>query len=207
MTGRFITLEGVDGAGKSTHTGWLVDTLRARGLDVVATREPGGTPLGERLRELVLNEDMGLDTETLIMFAARSEHLRQVIAPALARGAWVVCDRYTDATYAYQGGGRELGAARVAELEQWLRPPLRPDLTWLFDVPLSVARARMAGERQLDRFEQEAEAFFERTRQAYHARAAAEPQRIHIIDASQSLQDVRLTLQADLQQFVARHLT
>lgn len=147
---------------------------------------------------------MGLDTETLIMFAARSEHLRQVIAPALARGAWVVCDRYTDATYAYQGGGRELGAARVAELEHWLQPPLRPDLTWLFDVPLAVARARMAGERQLDRFEQEAEAFFERTRAAYHARAAAEPGRIHVIDASQSLGVVRRALQDDLQQFLAR---
>ena len=205
MTGRFITLEGVDGAGKSTHTAWLVDSLRQHGLEVVSTREPGGTPLGERLRELVLNEPMGLDTETLIMFAARSEHLRQVIAPALARGAWVVCDRYTDATYAYQGGGRELGAARVAELEHWLRPPLRPDLTWLFDVPLAVARARMAGERQLDRFEQEAEAFFERTRAAYHARAAAEPARIHVIDASQPLDTVRRALQDDLQRFLARN--
>lgn len=204
MTGRFITLEGVDGAGKSTHISWLVETLRARGLEVLSTREPGGTPLGERLRELVLNQPMGLDTETLLMFAARSEHLQQVIAPALARGAWVVCDRYTDATYAYQGGGRELGADRVAVLETWLQPALRPDLTWLFDVPLEVARARMAGERQLDRFEQEAESFFIRTREAYHARAAAEPQRIHLIDASVPLAEVRSALQADLQQFLAR---
>ncbi|AZY50885.1 dTMP kinase [Bordetella avium] len=201
--GRFITLEGVDGAGKSTHTTWLVDTLQERGFDVVSTREPGGTPLGERLRELLLTQDMGLDTETLLMFAARSEHLQHVIVPALARGAWVVCDRYTDATYAYQGGGRGLGAARVALLEQWLQPPLRPDLTWLFDVPLAVARARMAGERQLDRFEQEAEAFFERTRTAYHARAAAEPGRMHIIDASRPLDEVRRALEQDLLQFLA----
>ncbi|AUL47311.1 dTMP kinase [Bordetella trematum] len=203
MTGRFITLEGVDGAGKSTHIEWLVQTLRAHGLDVVSTREPGGTPLGERLRTLLLSEPMGLDTETLLMFAARCEHVQQVIAPALARGAWVVCDRYTDATYAYQGGGRELGAARVAALEQWLQPALRPDLTWLFDVPLEVARARMAGERQLDRFEQEGQAFFERTRQAYHARVQADPERIHVIDASQPLAAVRAALEADLQRFLA----
>ncbi|MFQ1061618.1 dTMP kinase [Bordetella trematum] len=203
MTGRFITLEGVDGAGKSTHIEWLVQTLRAHGLDVVSTREPGGTPLGERLRTLLLSEPMGLDTETLLMFAARCEHVQQVIAPALARGAWVVCDRYTDATYAYQGGGRELGAARVAALEQWLQPALRPDLTWLFDVPLEVARARMAGERQLDRFEQEGQAFFERTRQAYHARVQADPDRIHVIDASQPLAVVRAALEADLQRFLA----
>lgn len=203
MTGRFITLEGVDGAGKSTHIEWLVQTLRAHGLDVVSTREPGGTPLGERLRTLLLSEPMGLDTETLLMFAARCEHVQQVIAPALARGAWVVCDRYTDATYAYQGGGRELGAARVAALEQWLQPALRPDLTWLFDVPLEVARARMAGERQLDRFEQEGQAFFERTRQAYHARVQADPERIHVIDASQPLAAVRAALEAALQRFLA----
>lgn len=203
MTGRFITLEGVDGAGKSTHIEWLVQTLRAHGLDVVSTREPGGTPLGERLRTLLLSEPMGLDTETLLMFAARCEHVQQVIAPALTRGAWVVCDRYTDATYAYQGGGRELGTARVAALEQWLQPALRPDLTWLFDVPLEVARARMAGERQLDRFEQEGQAFFERTRQAYHARVQADPERIHVIDASQPLAAVRAALEADLQRFLA----
>ena len=122
--GRFITLEGVDGAGKSTHTDWIADFLRAQGVEVVSTREPGGTPLGEKLRALVLTDTMGLDTETLLMFAARCEHARQVIEPALARGAWVVCDRYTDATYAYQGGGRGLGAERVAVLEQW--PQAKP---------------------------------------------------------------------------------
>lgn len=200
--GRFITLEGVDGAGKSTHIAWLVDTLRGRGLEVVSTREPGGTPLGEKLRELVLNEAMGLDTETLLMFAARTEHLRQVIAPALARGAWVVCDRFTDATYAYQGGGRELGAARIAMLEQWMQPPLAPDRTWLFDVPLEVARARMSAARTPDRFEREQQAFFERTRAAYQARAAADAGRIRVIDASQSLEAVRAALAADVEAFV-----
>lgn len=152
--GRFITLEGVDGAGKSTHTAWIAEFLRGQGLEVVSTREPGGTPLGEKLRALVLTDPMGLDTETLLMFAARCEHLHQVIEPALARGAWVVCDRYTDATYAYQGGGRGLGAERVAALETWMQAG-RPDRTWLFDVPLAVARARLADAREPDRFERE----------------------------------------------------
>ncbi|MBO1112879.1 dTMP kinase [Bordetella petrii] len=197
--GRFITLEGVDGAGKSTHAAWLADTLRAMGHTVVATREPGGTPLGETLRGLVLSESMTLDTETLLMFAARCEHLAQVIEPALARGDWVVCDRYTDATYAYQGGGRQLGADRVATLEQWMRPALQPDRTWLFDVPLELARARLADARQPDRFEREGAAFFERTRAAYHARAAAHPERIRIVDSSRPVAQVRAQLQAELQ--------
>jgi dTMP kinase len=196
--GRFITLEGVDGAGKSTHAAWLADTLRAWGYTVVATREPGGTPLGETLRGLVLSESMSLDTETLLMFAARCEHLAQVIEPALARGDWVVCDRYTDATYAYQGGGRQLGAERVAVLEQWMRPALQPDRTWLFDVPLELARARLADARQPDRFEREAAEFFERTRAAYHARAAAHPGRIRIVDSSRPVEQVRAQLHAEL---------
>jgi len=197
--GRFITLEGVDGAGKSTHAAWLADTLRAMGHAVVATREPGGTPLGEALRGLVLSESMTLDTETLLMFAARCEHLAQVIEPALARGDWVVCDRYTDATYAYQGGGRQLGADRVAVLEQWMRPALQPDRTWLFDVPLELARARLADARQPDRFEREGAAFFERTRAAYHARAAAHPDRIRMVDSSRPVEQVRAQLLAELQ--------
>ncbi|WP_251863708.1 dTMP kinase [Achromobacter sp. Marseille-Q4962] len=200
--GRFITLEGVDGAGKSTHTGWIADFLRAQGLEVVSTREPGGTPLGEKLRALALAEPMGLDTETLIMFAARCEHVRQVIEPALARGAWVVCDRFTDATYAYQGGGRGLGEARVAALEAWMRAG-RPDRTWLFDVPLDVARQRLAGAREPDRFEREGAAFFERTRAAYHARAAAEPDRIRIIDSTRPIAEVRAELQAGLESLLA----
>lgn len=200
--GRFITLEGVDGAGKSTHTAWIADFLRAQGLQVVSTREPGGTPLGEKLRTLLLADPMGLDTETLLMFAARCEHARQVIEPAVARGAWVVCDRYTDATYAYQGGGRELGAERVAVLEAWMRAG-RPDRTWLFDVPLAVARARLADSREPDRFEREGAAFFERTRAAYHARAKAEPDRIRIVDSTRSIAEVRAELEAGLRELLA----
>ena len=201
--GRFITLEGVDGAGKSTHTVWIADFLRAQGLDVVSTREPGGTPLGEKLRALLLTDAMGLDTETLLMFAARCEHLHQVIEPALARGAWVVCDRYTDATYAYQGGGRGLGAARVAALEAWMQAG-QPDRTWLFDVPLEVARARLADAREPDRFEREGAAFFERTREAYHARAAADPQRIRIVDSTQSIAQIRTGLEAGLRELLGQ---
>ena len=201
--GRFITLEGVDGAGKSTHTVWIADFLRAQGLDVVATREPGGTPLGEKLRALLLTDPMGLDTETLLMFAARCEHVRQVIEPALARGAWVVCDRYTDATYAYQGGGRGLGADRVAALEAWMQAG-QPDRTWLFDVPLEVARARLADAREPDRFEREGAAFFERTSEAYHARAAADPGRIRIVDSTQSIAEVRAGLEAGLRELLGQ---
>ncbi|QKH39238.1 dTMP kinase [Achromobacter pestifer] len=201
--GRFITLEGVDGAGKSTHTVWIADFLRAQGLDVVSTREPGGTPLGEKLRALLLTDAMGLDTETLLMFAARCEHLHQVIEPALARGAWVVCDRYTDATYAYQGGGRGLGAARVAALEAWMQAG-QPDRTWLFDVPLEVARARLADAREPDRFEREGAAFFERTREAYHARAAADTQRIRIVDSTQSIAQIRTGLEAGLRELLGQ---
>lgn len=201
--GRFITLEGVDGAGKSTHTVWIADFLRAQGLDVVSTREPGGTPLGEKLRALLLTDSMGLDTETLLMFAARCEHLHQVIEPALARGAWVVCDRYTDATYAYQGGGRGLGAARVAALEAWMQAG-QPDRTWLFDVPLEVARARLADARVPDRFEREGAAFFERTREAYHARAEADPQRIRIVDSTQSIAQIRTGLEAGLRELLGQ---
>ncbi|SSW71162.1 dTMP kinase [Achromobacter agilis] len=201
--GRFITLEGVDGAGKSTHTVWIADFLRAQGLDVVSTREPGGTPLGEKLRALLLADPMGLDTETLLMFAARCEHVRQVIEPALARGAWVVCDRYTDASYAYQGGGRGLGAERVAVLEEWMQAG-QPDRTWLFDVPLEVARARLADAREPDRFEREGAAFFERTREAYHARAAANPGRIRIVDSTQSIAEVRAGLEAGLRELLGQ---
>lgn len=200
--GGFITLEGVDGAGKSTHADWLAETLRSHGLNVVATREPGGTSLGERLRELVLNHPMGLETETLVMFASRCEHVRQVIEPALARGDWVVCDRFTDATYAYQGGGRELGASRVAVLEQWVHPHLQPDRTWLFDVPLEVARARLADARSPDRFESEGAAFFQRTRDAYLDRARAYPDRFRVIDGARDIPAIRAQLQAEIRALV-----
>jgi dTMP kinase len=196
--GQFITLEGVDGAGKSTHAGWLADELRRHGLAVTITREPGGTVLGESLRDLVLHHAMALDTETLLMFAARCEHIKEVIEPALARGDWVVCDRFTDATYAYQGGGRELGAGKVAALEQWVHPRLQPDRTWLFDVPLEVARQRLADARQPDRFEREGAAFFQRTRDVYQARAREYPDRIHVIDGSRDMAAVREHLRAEV---------
>lgn len=186
MRGKFISFEGLDGAGKSTQIDAVVTQLRSRGHVVVATREPGGTPLGEKLRALVLSEDMHLETETLIMFAGRREHLARTIEPALVRGDWVVCDRFTDATYAYQGGGRGLDAARIAQLEAWVHPDLQPDLTLLFDLPFTVARERLDKTRSLDRFEQEESDFHERVRSAYRARAAAFPDRIRIVDAVQT---------------------
>lgn len=196
--GFFLTLEGVDGAGKSSHIEWTCNWLRERGKTVLSTREPGGTELGESLRELLLTRNMSLRTETLLMFAARSEHLQQVIEPALAAGAWVVCDRFTDATYAYQGGGREMGAASIAALEQWVHPQRQPDRTWFFDVPLEVARQRLAGAREADRFEREDQEFFERTRHAYQTRAQQHPARILTVDATGDLAAVRAQLERDL---------
>jgi len=206
--GRFITFEGVDGAGKSTHLDAVVAQLRAANLTVVATREPGGTPLGESLRELLLREPMRLETETLLMFAARSEHLHQRIKPALAQGHWVVCDRFTDATYAYQGGGRGLGAERIAALQDWVHPDVQPDHTLFFDVPLAVARARLAASgHDLDRFEREGADFFERTRAAYHQRAALAPQRFHVIDSSRSMDETRTTVHRIVQSWLQGHHT
>lgn len=202
--GFFLTFEGVDGAGKSTHVEWTVEQLRARGLSVVSTREPGGTPIGERLRELLLHEPMGLECETLLMFAARAQHIQEVIKPALASGAWVVCDRFTDATFAYQGGGRELGTARIAALEQWLHPDLQPDCTWLFDVPLEVARERLDRTRDKDRFEKEASAFFIRTRNAYLSRAAQQPQRFSVMDSTVPIEAIRVLLAQHIDLLVAR---
>ncbi|TJZ74755.1 dTMP kinase [Chitiniphilus eburneus] len=185
--GRFITVEGVDGAGKSTQLAWLAGWLTARGVRLIQTREPGGTPLGEKLRDWLLAEPMHLETEALLMFAARREHLAAVIEPALARGDWVLCDRFTDASFAYQGGGRGLSPAKVAVLEDWVQGSgaerLEPDLTLLFDVPPDVSAARMAQGRELDRFEREAGDFHARVRDAYLARAASAPDRIRVIDA------------------------
>lgn len=188
--GKFITFEGVDGAGKSTHIAQFAEALRARGKTVISTREPGGTPLGEKLRELLLHERMHLETEALLMFAARREHIAEVIAPALARGDWVISDRFTDASFAYQGGGRQLPLARLEALEHWVHADLQPDLTLLFDVPLSVARERLNRSRTLDKFEQEQDAFFERVRAAYLERAARFPQRIRVIDATRAIDEV-----------------
>ncbi|WP_368641862.1 dTMP kinase [Castellaniella ginsengisoli] len=191
----FITLEGLDGAGKSTHIPWIEDKLRRAGVDLLSTREPGGTPLGETLRDLLLHRPMDLRTETLLMFAARNEHWRTRIQPALEAGRWVLCDRYTDASFAYQGGGRSLGAGPVRILEEWVQQGRGPDCTVLFDVPLETARERLLrGRVHADRFEREDAAFFERTRQAYHARVAAEPDRFHVIDARRSVDDIRAEL-------------
>jgi len=186
-TGKFITFEGIDGAGKSTHLAFVAELLCERKKTVVVTREPGGTSLGEELREILLHEKMHLETEALLMFAARREHIAQVIAPALERGDWVISDRFTDATFAYQGGGRKLDRAKLNALEQWVHPHLQPHLTLLFDVPLDVARARLDATRTLDKFEQEKVEFFAATRAEYLRRAAEFPQRFHVIDSTQTI--------------------
>jgi len=200
--GLFLTFEGVDGAGKSTHINWIADYLSACGVSVVRTREPGGTRLGERLRTLLLSEPMHLETETLLMFAARSEHIHTVIEPALDRGDWVVCDRFTDATFAYQGHGRQLGADRVARLESWVHPHLQPDRTWFFDVPLAIARERLQNTRDLDRFEREGSAYFERTRAGYLVRVSNNPARFSLMDGTQSIDAIRQGLKGELDQLV-----
>ncbi len=191
IPGKFITLEGVDGAGKSTHLGFVAEWLRQQGREVIVTREPGGTPLGEILRELLLHRDMDADTELLLMFAARQAHLAELILPALARGAWVVSDRFTDASYAYQCGGRGIEVARIAALEAWVQRGFAPDLTLLFDVPPEVAEARRSAARAADRFEREADSFFGRVRTAYLERARAEPDRIRVLDARHSIAELQ----------------
>lgn len=196
MKGKFITFEGIDGAGKSSHVEWLAERLRQDGRVVHVTREPGGTELGEKLRELLLHASMHLETETLLMFAARREHLAKLIEPALAKGEWVVCDRFSDATYAYQGGGRGLDRAKLHLLEQWVHGNLQPDLTLLFDLPLDVARERIVlASRVLDRFEQERADFHERVRQAYLERVHSAPARIQVINAQKSIEEIRKELE------------
>jgi len=184
---KFITFEGIDGAGKSTHIPYVVYLLQSAGHQVVYTREPGGTELGEQLRGLLLHRQMHLETEALLMFAARREHIAQVIAPALARGEWVVSDRFTDASFAYQGGGRKLAIGKLEILEEWVHPDLQPDLTFLFDVPLEVARARLDAARDPDKFEQEQSDFFADTRNEYLRRAAQFPDRIKIINSDRPI--------------------
>ena len=199
MRGKFITLEGLDGAGKSTHLAHLVELLKSRGKTVVQTREPGGTPLGEKLREILLSEPMHLETEALLMFAARREHLAQVIVPSLERGDWVVCDRFTDASFAYQGGGRGLDVGKLNALETWVQGDLNPDLTLLFDVPTDVAFGRVKNMgRELDRFEQEKAEFFERVRAAYLERAREEQRRFRIIDSTRPMAEVRVELESQV---------
>ena len=196
--GKFITFEGIDGAGKTTHLPWfrarLEEKVAALGHTVVTTREPGGTPLGESLRELLLHERMDLETEALLMFAARREHLAQVIEPALARGDWVLSDRFTDATFAYQGGGRGLPRDKLEALERWVQGGFQPDLTVLFDLPPETASVRRGAARSPDKFESETEAFFARTRAEYLRRAKEAPHRFAIVDASASIEAIRHVL-------------
>lgn len=207
MTGLFITLEGPEGAGKSTNRDYLAERLQAAGCDLLLTREPGGTPLAERIRELLLapsDEPMAADTELLLVFAARAQHLERVIRPALAAGKVVLCDRFTDATYAYQGGGRGLPAGRIAVLEQFVQGELRPDLTLVFDLPVEVGLARAAARGRLDRFEQEAQDFFEAVRQTYLARARLAPSRYRLLDAAQPLAAVQRQIDALLPELLER---
>ena len=195
MAGRFITLEGIDGAGKSSHLGFIAERIETRGIEVVSTREPGGTAFGERIRTIVLNEKMHGDTETLLMFASRTEQLAEVIRPALARGAWVLCDRFTDSTFAYQCGGRGMSESRIATMEEWVHGNLQPDLTLLFDAPLEVARERLnVAKASPDKFEREQNDFFSRVRAAYLERAAQFPHRIKVINSARGLVDIRADL-------------
>ena len=201
--GRFITFEGIDGAGKSTQIAFVESYLRARGVDVLLTREPGGTPIGEKLRELILHQSMQPRTETLLMFAARNEHVETVIRPALSKGRWVLCDRFTDASYAYQSGGRGLPAGDIADLEYWTHPNLQPDATILFDLDPQIAAQRLARERSADRFESEQRDFFARVRAHYLARARAHGERFVVIDSTQDRAVVQAILVETLHRWLA----
>jgi dTMP kinase len=193
--GRFITFEGIDGAGKTTHITKCVERLKGRGLEVVQTREPGGTPLAESLRDLLLHQSMSLDTELMLMFAARCDHIERLIEPALARGTWVICDRFTDSTYAYQGGGRSMGFEPIQEMEAKVHPNLQPDQTFYFDLPPEIAAERRAKARAADRFEVEDLQFFERVRSAYLRRAQECQSRFVLIDATESIEKISKVLQ------------
>jgi dTMP kinase len=201
--GKFITFEGIDGAGKTTHLAWFRERLEqkvaATGRAVVMTREPGGTPLGEQIREIVLHQKMDLETEALLMFALRRQHLAEVIEPALARGDWVLSDRFTDATFAYQGGGRGLPRDKLETLERWVQGGFQPDRTVLFDLAPEIANERRSAARDPDRFESESAAFFERTRAEYLRRAEEAPYRFAIIDSSQSI----VRIQKQLEELIA----
>jgi dTMP kinase len=198
MSGRFITFEGIDGAGKSTHISWFAQQLASRGHELVITREPGGTALGEKLRDLLLSDPMSIESETLLMFAARMEHLDKLILPAIRRGAWVICDRFTDSTYAYQGGGRALPLSRIATLEHWVQQGLQPDRTYLFDLPADLAAARRAQARAADRFEAEDLEFFDKVRCAYLHRVEQDPARFMVIDSQQGIEEIQAILKKDI---------
>lgn len=206
MRGRFITLEGGEGAGKTSNLDYIRRRLLDAGKDVVLTREPGGTPLGESIRGLLLDHRqtaMADDTELLLMFAARAQHLAELIRPALAQGKWVLCDRFTDATYAYQGGGRGIDEGRIGMLEQWVQRELTPDLTILLDLPVEQGLERAGRRSEPDRFEREQQAFFHRVREAYLARARHEPNRFRIVDAGQPLPQVESAIEGVLTDYLA----
>ncbi len=195
MRGKFITFEGVDGAGKSTHVEWFANELRSSGRAVLVTREPGGSQLAEKLRELVLHEPMDPVTETFLVFAARDDHLKKRILPALSAGTWVVCDRFTDATVAYQGGGKGVDGALIEALKNVVHPDLKPDCTLIFDCAYDLSRERMSESgRALDRFEREGQAFFERVRAAYLATAKSDSARVRVIDSTHTLDAIRAEL-------------
>lgn len=207
MRGLFITLEGPEGGGKTTNRAYLAERLQAQGFQVVLTREPGGTALAEQIRKILLaehEEAMAVDTELLLMFAARAQHLAQVILPALEAGKIVICDRFTDATYAYQGGGRGLDCSRIALLEQFVQGDLRPDITLLFDLPVAAGMARAEARGKLDRFEQEQQDFFEAVRHSYLQRAQADPERFRLVNAQQGLADVQKGLEPYLLEIMER---
>jgi len=202
--GKFITLEGIDGAGKSTQLAWIVELLRRAGLQPVVTREPGGTALGEHLRALLLDKSMAMhaETEALLMFAARREHLDKVVLPALHQGQWVISDRFTDASFAYQGGGRGLDTDKLEILEHWVQGALQPDLTLYFDVPVEVGQQRISQIKEADRFELEQASFFQRVRNAYLDRARQFPGRIQIVDSSRPLAEVKTAVEQTIQQLL-----
>ena len=201
--GKFITLEGMDGAGKSTHIPNIIAALKARRVEVVSTREPGGTRLGEQLRALLLHEAMHPETETLLMFAARREHIANVIEPALKRGAYVLSDRFTDATYAYQCGAKGVASSKIKQLEKWVQGSLQPDLTLLFDVPVEISMKRLTMAREPDKFEREDAKFFDKLRQAYLTRAKENPARFRVIDANQTLDKVKAEVNKMLEEIIA----
>lgn len=203
--GLFVTIDGPDGGGKSTNLATMLRFLDERNIDYVATREPGGTPIGEKLREMVLHEKMHLETEALLMFASRREHIEQVIRPALERGVCVVSDRFTDASFAFQGGGRGLDLRKLEILEDWVQEGLQPDLTIVLDVDIAVASARMAGSRNLDRFEQEERVFHERVREEYLRRAEQFPDRIKVVNATRSIAEVGADIEDVLATFFDAH--
>ena len=208
VPGRFITVEGIEGAGKTTNLAFAADFLQHAGKEVVRTREPGGTPLGEDLRALLLghrHDGMAADTELLLMFAARAEHLHRVIRPALAAGRWVLCDRFTDATFAYQGGGRGIAHDRIATLETWVQDRLRPDLTLFLDVPVELGLQRAGQRSDPDRFEKEHLAFFGAVRDRYLRIASADCRRVKVIDAALSLPEVQRQLRTELERFVGEN--